>query len=201
MAVEITLEDLRSCFHLPSEQACLKLDIGLTMLKRQCRRFGIKRWPFRKMASIDRLISNVQQGVSPGSQNYALLKSVEELEAEKRRMARPSPAPHPPRAARPCPAAAVRSACVAARHHAAQARRCAPPAGFCPRFSARLQEEGTSYELEDTTKRLQQAYSKVWSHGPQAPLVSAAARRRRSWAERGFMQDPRAAALRPLDAL
>jgi hypothetical protein len=59
-------EELSSCFHLPSEAACRKLGIGLTVLKRQCRKFGIKRWPFRKMKSLDRLITNVQAGISPG---------------------------------------------------------------------------------------------------------------------------------------
>lgn len=58
-ASEITREELAACFHLPSEAACRQLNIGLTVLKRQCRRYGIKRWPFRKMKSLDRLISNV----------------------------------------------------------------------------------------------------------------------------------------------
>ena len=85
-ASEITQEELSACFHLPSEAACRKLGIGLTVLKRQCRKFGIKRWPFRKMKSLDRLITNVQAGISPGDQNRALVKSVEELEEQKRRM-------------------------------------------------------------------------------------------------------------------
>ena len=85
-ASEITQEELSSCFHLPSEAACRKLGIGLTVLKRQCRKFGIKRWPFRKMKSLDRLITNVQAGISPGDQNRTLVKSVEELEEQKRRM-------------------------------------------------------------------------------------------------------------------
>jgi hypothetical protein len=72
--------ELSACFHLPSEAACRKLGIGLTVLKRQCRKFGIKRWPFRKMKSLDRLITNVQAGISPGDQNRMLVKSVEELE-------------------------------------------------------------------------------------------------------------------------
>ena len=107
-ASEITQEELSSCFHLPSEAACRKLGIGLTVLKRQCRRFGIKRWPFRKMKSLDRLITNVQAGISPGDQNRTLVKSVEELEEQKRRM-----------------------------------------------------EECQVLDLDDNTKRLQQAYSKA----------------------------------------
>ncbi|KAK3247247.1 hypothetical protein CYMTET_43251 [Cymbomonas tetramitiformis] len=85
-AADITKEDLSACFHLPSEAACKKLGIGLTVLKRQCRKYGIRRWPFRKMKSLDRLISNVQAGISPGDQNRTLVKSVEELEEQKRKM-------------------------------------------------------------------------------------------------------------------
>ena len=85
-AANITQEELSSCFHLPSEAACRRLGIGLTVLKRQCRKFGIKRWPFRKMKSLDRLITNVQAGISPGDQNRTLVKSVEELEEQKQRM-------------------------------------------------------------------------------------------------------------------
>eukprot|EP00240_Pyramimonas_obovata_P001436 CAMPEP_0118946910 /NCGR_PEP_ID=MMETSP1169-20130426/45078_1 /TAXON_ID=36882 /ORGANISM="Pyramimonas obovata, Strain CCMP722" /LENGTH=501 /DNA_ID=CAMNT_0006893011 /DNA_START=505 /DNA_END=2007 /DNA_ORIENTATION=+ len=85
-ASDITREELAACFHLPSEAACRQLGIGLTVLKRQCRKFGIKRWPFRKIKSLDRLISNVQAGISPGDQNRTLIKSVEELEEQKRKM-------------------------------------------------------------------------------------------------------------------
>ncbi len=107
-ASDITQEELSSCFHLPSEAACRKLGVGLTVLKRQCRKYGIKRWPFRKMKSLDRLITNVQAGISPGDQSKLVVKSVEELEEQKRKM-----------------------------------------------------EECAVLDLDDTTKRLQQAYSKA----------------------------------------
>ena len=35
-------------FPPPSEAACRRLGIGRTVLKRQCRKFGIKRWPFAR---------------------------------------------------------------------------------------------------------------------------------------------------------
>ena len=38
------------------------------------------------MKSLDRLITNVQAGISPGDQNRTLVKSVEVLEELKRRM-------------------------------------------------------------------------------------------------------------------
>ncbi|KAL4452682.1 hypothetical protein ABPG75_008344 [Micractinium tetrahymenae] len=46
---EITLEDLQSAFHLPTERACVKLGVGLTILKRLCRKHGIARWPYRAL--------------------------------------------------------------------------------------------------------------------------------------------------------
>ncbi|KAL4421020.1 hypothetical protein ABPG77_008857 [Micractinium sp. CCAP 211/92] len=46
---EITLEDLQSAFHLPTERACVKLGVGLTILKRLCRKHGIARWPYRSL--------------------------------------------------------------------------------------------------------------------------------------------------------
>ena len=80
-------QELSSYFHLPSEMACRELGIGLTVLKRQCRKFGIKRWPFRKLKSLDRLISNVQSGMpTAGFDARPYVKSVEELEEQKRKM-------------------------------------------------------------------------------------------------------------------
>jgi len=54
----LTLDALKQCFHLPSDQACRKLGVGLTVLKRQCRLFHIPRWPYRKHASLTRLIAD-----------------------------------------------------------------------------------------------------------------------------------------------
>ena len=55
----ITKEMLAACFNMTSEEACKKLGIGLTILKRHCRKFGISRWPYRKYKSLSRLIKHV----------------------------------------------------------------------------------------------------------------------------------------------
>jgi hypothetical protein len=60
IASEITREELSECFGMPSEEAARRLGIGLTVLKRICRKFGVPRWPYRKLKSLDRLISNVE---------------------------------------------------------------------------------------------------------------------------------------------
>ena len=40
---EVTREEIERCFHMRAEDACKELRIGLTILKRLCRRFGIGR--------------------------------------------------------------------------------------------------------------------------------------------------------------
>ena len=60
IASEITREELSDCFGMPSEEAARRLGVGLTVLKRICRKFGVPRWPYRKLKSLDRLITNVE---------------------------------------------------------------------------------------------------------------------------------------------
>eukprot|EP00887_Chlorella_sp_A99_P003443 scaffold7.g3443.t1 len=50
---EITFEQIAAQFHLPSEEACVKLGVSLTVLKRICRKHGIERWPFRRVKSLN----------------------------------------------------------------------------------------------------------------------------------------------------
>lgn len=74
-------------FHLPSEEACKRLGVGLTVLKRQCRKYGILRWPYRKIKSLDKLIENVRNGHVPGDRSADVIsRKVDELEMQKARM-------------------------------------------------------------------------------------------------------------------
>jgi hypothetical protein len=57
---DITLNELSRFFHMPITQASKELKVGLTVLKKRCREFGIPRWPHRKMKSLDSLIQNIQ---------------------------------------------------------------------------------------------------------------------------------------------
>ncbi|OMO98077.1 Plant regulator RWP-RK [Corchorus capsularis] len=57
----IALEDLAKYFDLPIVEASRNLNIGLTVLKRKCREFGIPRWPHRKIKSLDGLIRDLQE--------------------------------------------------------------------------------------------------------------------------------------------
>jgi len=75
----LTAERINQCFHLPIREAAVKLNIGVTVLKRVCRRLGINRWPHRKIARIERWKRAALQMVE--SKNFA---DFEELERECR---------------------------------------------------------------------------------------------------------------------
>jgi RWP-RK domain len=57
--VAITEDAIKSVFHLPISQAAQELGVGLTVLKKYCRIYEISRWPFRKLKSLDKLVSTV----------------------------------------------------------------------------------------------------------------------------------------------
>lgn len=47
-------------FYMPITQAAKELNVGLTLLKKRCRELGIRRWPHRKLMSLQTLIKNVK---------------------------------------------------------------------------------------------------------------------------------------------
>jgi hypothetical protein len=52
---------VQSVFHLPIADAATSLGLGVTLLKKRCRRINIPRWPYRKLASIEKLIASVEK--------------------------------------------------------------------------------------------------------------------------------------------
>jgi hypothetical protein len=54
------LEELSKYFHLPEKAVAKELGICLTSLKKLCRSYGITRWPFRKLKSLERTMKKVQ---------------------------------------------------------------------------------------------------------------------------------------------
>lgn len=56
----ITLDDIAQYFHLPIRDASRTLKIGLSILKKKCRQYGIPRWPHRKLKSLDSLIHDLE---------------------------------------------------------------------------------------------------------------------------------------------
>jgi hypothetical protein len=52
---------VQSVFHLPIADAAPLLGLGVTALKKRCRRINIPRWPYRKLASLEKLIESVEK--------------------------------------------------------------------------------------------------------------------------------------------
>jgi len=57
---QITFEELSRYFHLPVRQAAKHLNICSTILKRVSRSYGMERWPFRKLKSMDEQLEKVK---------------------------------------------------------------------------------------------------------------------------------------------
>lgn len=58
----LSRETISNYFYMPITQAAKELNVGLTLLKKRCRELGIRRWPHRKLASLQTLIRNIQVG-------------------------------------------------------------------------------------------------------------------------------------------
>ena len=56
----ISRETMSHYFHLPIDRAAKQLNIGLSVFKKQCREVGIQRWPYRKLKSLQKMISDFQ---------------------------------------------------------------------------------------------------------------------------------------------
>ncbi|VVA91349.1 unnamed protein product [Arabis nemorensis] len=82
----LSMETISRYFYMPITQATMELNVGLTLLKRRCRELGIRRWPHRKLMSLQTLISNVKELQKMGGEENAgkLKKALEKLEEEKR---------------------------------------------------------------------------------------------------------------------
>ncbi|KAI5071138.1 hypothetical protein GOP47_0013389 [Adiantum capillus-veneris] len=89
---KLTKDELTHYFNMPITQASKELKVGLTVLKKRCRIFGIPRWPHRKMKSINGLIRNIQDLVKgdgaeeSGKDANQVQVAVEELEKQKKEM-------------------------------------------------------------------------------------------------------------------
>ncbi|XWS60532.1 hypothetical protein CRYUN_Cryun07bG0044000 [Craigia yunnanensis] len=73
-------------FYMPITRAANELNIGLTLLKKRCREVGIRRWPHRKLMSLQTLIRNVQelQKEEGEESERKLREALEVLEREKK---------------------------------------------------------------------------------------------------------------------
>ncbi|KAL1813718.1 hypothetical protein ACET3Z_023783 [Daucus carota] len=78
----LELDEIRKHFNLPLTEAAKKLNVGPTVLKKRCRELNIKRWPHRKIKSLQCLINNIKE---MGMTNK---KEIEMLEESQRMLER-----------------------------------------------------------------------------------------------------------------
>ncbi|CAI9753856.1 unnamed protein product [Fraxinus pennsylvanica] len=81
----LSRETISQYFYMPITKAARELNVGLTLLKKRCRELGIRRWPHRKLMSLQTLINNVQElGQEEGEGK--LRDAIQILEQEKKLM-------------------------------------------------------------------------------------------------------------------
>ncbi|EFC38340.1 predicted protein [Naegleria gruberi] len=78
MKFQINKEQIQQYFHLPLEEAAIKLGCCSSVLKRTCRQLGIKRWPYRRMKSLSKRQNQLQQQLTTLHDQY--MKSRKQLE-------------------------------------------------------------------------------------------------------------------------
>ncbi|KAI9191640.1 hypothetical protein LWI28_011287 [Acer negundo] len=73
-SAKLTLQDLSQFFHLPIDKASRMLRLCPTVVKNACRRFGVDRWPYRKINSIHNQITRLSAklcSIHPEEKAYA----------------------------------------------------------------------------------------------------------------------------------
>ncbi|PUZ48460.1 hypothetical protein GQ55_7G246600 [Panicum hallii var. hallii] len=78
----ITLVEIAQYFHLPIREASKTLKIGVSILKRKCRKYGIPRWPHRKIKSLESLINDLEYVLDDDSGEDAQ-QELQKIEEEK----------------------------------------------------------------------------------------------------------------------
>ena len=59
--IDTDIHLVKNFFHLPMSVATQKLQIGSTALKKICRKYGIPRWPYRRIKAIEKLIQQLEE--------------------------------------------------------------------------------------------------------------------------------------------
>lgn len=77
----LTLEDLKEFFNFPRDEVARELGICVTLLKKICRRNGIKQWPYRKIKNIDARISALEHKTASIGQSSSSERLMNEYQA------------------------------------------------------------------------------------------------------------------------
>lgn len=63
VAARLPLQVLEHFYHVPLNIAAQELNVSLTMLKKLCRAYGVKRWPHRQVSSLDKTIARLENKI------------------------------------------------------------------------------------------------------------------------------------------
>lgn len=64
VAARLPLDMLECFYHVPLNVAAQELHVSLTMLKKLCRAYGVKRWPHRQVSSLDKTIVRLEEKIA-----------------------------------------------------------------------------------------------------------------------------------------
>ncbi|XP_016716198.2 protein RKD1-like [Gossypium hirsutum] len=80
----LTLKEIENYFHLPIEKAAKKMEFSATVVKKICRKYGLSRWPHRKIQSMEKKISNWVESLSSNDpkERARAKKEIENLQRE-----------------------------------------------------------------------------------------------------------------------
>ncbi len=67
MSTTLDIEEIKKYYHYPMNDACPELGVCSTVLKKIMRSYGIKRWPHRKFASINKMLRSLHQSLNKTS--------------------------------------------------------------------------------------------------------------------------------------
>lgn len=67
VAARLPLDMLECFYHVPLNVAAQELHVSLTMLKKLCRAYGVKRWPHRQVSSLDKTIVRLEEKIASRS--------------------------------------------------------------------------------------------------------------------------------------
>ncbi|GAA0173491.1 hypothetical protein Leryth_000722 [Lithospermum erythrorhizon] len=84
---KLELRDLATYFHLPIEVAAKEINVCPTVIKKICRRYGLGRWPYRKVNSISKKITERRQDflfTSDAGERARIQADIQQLEQELR---------------------------------------------------------------------------------------------------------------------
>lgn len=87
VAARLPLGVLECFYHVPLNVAAQELNVSLTMLKKLCRAYGVKRWPHRQVSSLDKTIARLDDKIkvrkASGKDAPSLVRKL--TQAKKRR--------------------------------------------------------------------------------------------------------------------